>query len=109
MDGNRRYADKHKLSSVVTGHEHGFDKLTEVRYAHPFCTFRHSVRLPVICQILGWCNDLGIREVTVYAFSIENFKRSGEEVDGLLTLAKQKFTKLLTEKYCFPLICDTGI
>lgn len=30
MDGNRRFASKHKLTNVVTGHEHGFDKLTEV-------------------------------------------------------------------------------
>jgi len=42
--------------------------------------------------------DLGITEVTVYAFSIENFKRSKEEVDGLMELAKQKFKSLLEEK-----------
>ena len=30
--------------------------------------------------MLGWCHELGIREVTLYAFSIENFKRSPEEV-----------------------------
>jgi ditrans,polycis-polyprenyl diphosphate synthase len=34
----------------------------------------------------------------VYAFSIENFKRSKEEVDGLMELAKQKFTELLEER-----------
>lgn len=50
-------------------------------------------------QILSWCHDLGIQEVTVYAFSIENFKRSGDEVEGLLSLAREKFAKLLDERY----------
>ena len=43
--------------------------------------------------------DLGVETVTVYAFSIENFKRSKAEVDGLMALAKEKFLKLL-EKRC---------
>ena len=30
-------------------------------------------------------------QVTVYAFSIENFRRSEEEVNALLQLAKEKF------------------
>ena len=51
-----------------------------------------------LIQVLEWCFDLGIPEVTVYAFSIENFKRSQEEVDGLLELARQKFDRLLEEK-----------
>jgi len=34
----------------------------------------------------------------VYAFSIENFKRSEEEVDALMELARQKFQRLLSEK-----------
>ena len=49
-------------------------------------------------QTLEWCLDLGITEVTVYAFSIENFKRSKDEVDCLLELARKKFAKLLEEK-----------
>lgn len=76
MDGNRRFARKeHK--DTLSGHTQGFRKLTEV---------------------LCWCRDLGINEVTVYAFSIENFKRSKQEVDGLMDLAAEKFTKLLEEK-----------
>ena len=38
---------------------------------------------------------MGIREVTVYAFSIENFKRSKDEVKGLMELAELKFSQLL--------------
>ena len=41
---------------------------------------------------------MGISEVTVYAFSIENFKRSKEEVQALMEIARQKFTRLLQEK-----------
>lgn len=41
---------------------------------------------------------MGIKEVTVYAFSIENFKRPEEEVNTLMQLARDKFAKLLEEK-----------
>ena len=37
--------------------------------------------------------------MTVYAFSIENFKRSKEEVDCLMELAREKFHSLMEEKY----------
>ncbi|KAI1694309.1 putative undecaprenyl diphosphate synthase domain-containing protein [Ditylenchus destructor] len=77
MDGNRRYARKNNLGSVVKGHSRGFEQMTKV---------------------LEWCRELGVREVTVYAFSIENFKRSEEEVTGLMQLAEKKFEKLLADK-----------
>ncbi|KAK2518691.1 Dhdds [Columba guinea] len=76
MDGNRRYAQKCHVERQQ-GHSQGFEKLA---------------------QTLRWCLNLGIREVTVYAFSIENFKRSKEEVDGLMDLARQKFSRLLEEQ-----------
>lgn len=44
------------------------------------------------------CLELQIKEVTVFAFSIENFKRSQDEVDTLLSLAREKFAKLMDEK-----------
>lgn len=78
MDGNRRFAKKNKVQKVE-GHTKGFEKLAET---------------------LQWCLDLDISEVTVYAFSIENFQRSKEEVDTLMKLAKEKFEQLLyKEKY----------
>jgi len=52
----------------------------------------------VTLQALEWCLDLGILQVTVYAFSVENFKRSKEEVDGLMELAREKFSRLLQER-----------
>lgn len=76
MDGNRRYAKKINAKKVV-GHTKGFDKLSET---------------------LEWCKEIGIKEVTVYAFSMENFKRTPEEVADLMDLATEKFKKLLEEE-----------
>ncbi|XP_034172312.2 dehydrodolichyl diphosphate synthase subunit isoform X1 [Osmia lignaria lignaria] len=76
MDGNRRYASKNGMEKL-DGHSKGFDKFAET---------------------LQWCKDLGVQEVTFYAFSIENFKRQEEEVKGLLNLAEEKFHSLLGEK-----------
>ena len=61
---------------VISGHRAGFEKLAET---------------------LQWCREIGIREVTVYAFSIENFNRAEAEVSDLLNLARDKFVKLLEE------------
>lgn len=76
MDGNRRFARKRNFAHAQ-GHLLGFDKLS---------------------QTLEWCLDLGISRVTVYAFSIENFKRCKEEVDYLMELAREKFSQLLQER-----------
>lgn len=75
MDGNRRYASSQHIRKI-DGHSKGFDKLADC---------------------LRWCLDTGIREVTTFAFSIENFKRSEDEVSGLLDLAREKFSKLIQE------------
>lgn len=75
MDGNRRYASSQHIRKIE-GHSKGFDKLADC---------------------LRWCLDMGIREVTTFAFSIENFKRSEDEVTGLLDLAREKFSKLIQE------------
>ncbi|KAF8343359.1 Decaprenyl diphosphate synthase-like protein [Amanita rubescens] len=40
------------------------------------------------------CLRLGVKCVSVYAFSIENFKRSKEEVDALMNLAEEKLEEL---------------
>ncbi|XP_037025749.1 dehydrodolichyl diphosphate synthase complex subunit DHDDS-like [Bradysia coprophila] len=77
MDGNRRFATKNNLKSKTEGHAKGFDKLVE---------------------ILQWCLDIGVKEVTAYAFSIENFKRNKEEVDTLMKMAKEKFQKLVDDE-----------
>ncbi len=43
--------------------------------------------------------ELGVTYVTVYAFAIDNFNRSPEEVDSLMELAEQKFRNMLWEGY----------
>nr|CAB3237584.1 dehydrodolichyl diphosphate synthase-like [Phallusia mammillata] len=76
MDGNRRFAAK-KHVERIEGHTRGFDKLAEV---------------------LKWCQDLGVEEVTVFAFSAENFKRSKEEVESLMELARHKLALIMQER-----------
>merc|ERR1719295_97271 len=76
MDGNRRFA-RGRGQEPIEGHKGGFHKLAET---------------------LQWCRELGVKEVTVYAFSIENFKRSEKEVESLLKLAKEKFLVLISEE-----------
>lgn len=51
----------------------------------------------ILYIFLQWCLDLGVPEVTVYAFSIENFKRTKEEVAALMELARDKFQRFLDE------------
>lgn len=73
MDGNRRFADRLRLQKVE-GHAWGYRRLIEA---------------------LEWCLDLGVRCVSVYAFSIDNYQRSGEEVATLMRLAQEKLAHML--------------
>lgn len=82
MDGNRRYARQNKLETVE-GHHLGFEALA---------------------RILEVCYKSGVKVVTIYAFSIENFKRSKYEVDALMDMAKTKLVQMcqhgeLLERY----------
>ena len=64
MDGNRRWAKKQGKSASF-GHKQGAKTLEKiVRYA----------------------NKIGLKYITVYAFSTENWKRAEEEVKALMTL-----------------------
>jgi len=67
MDGNGRWAKK-RLLNRVKGHEKGAD------------TVRTVVRT---------CRELGIRYLTLYAFSTENWQRPKTEVEALMTLLKR--------------------
>lgn len=75
MDGNRRYAKKHKINEGM-GHRLGFKSLM---------------------SMLKYCYELGVRYVTIYAFSIDNFKRSPEEVESLMELLQEKMEALLKQ------------
>ncbi|OMO86895.1 Di-trans-poly-cis-decaprenylcistransferase-like protein [Corchorus olitorius] len=75
MNGNRRYEQNLNLVKG-TGHRAGLQSML---------------------TMLMHCCELGIKYVTVYAFSIDNFKRKPEEVKRVMDLLKFTF-ELLTEK-----------
>jgi len=54
----------------------------------------HVAGAKTLGDVLKWCGDRGIRYLTVYAFSTENWKRPKEEVDGLMKL----FARMLKSK-----------
>lgn len=64
MDGNRRWAKKRGLPTGL-GHSEGANTLEKLADA---------------------CEELGVKYLTVFAFSTENWKRSSEEVDYLMKL-----------------------
>jgi ditrans,polycis-polyprenyl diphosphate synthase len=76
MDGNRRYATAHGVDRAQ-GHAHGFEKVRMKRehalVASCLEACSHSPAEQLL-DALEWCFDLGVQVVTVYAFSIENFK-----------------------------------
>ena len=75
MDGNGRWAKKHRLS-VSKGHRQGTETLREI--------IRHT-------------DDLGIRVLSLYAFSTENWNRSEEEVSALMQLILDFFASEIDE------------
>lgn len=77
MDGNRRWAKQKGLPSAF-GHKKGVDALKTVMRA---------------------CDDFGIKYLTVYAFSTENWNRKQEEVDFLMGLLGQTLKNELQEMH----------
>lgn len=73
MDGNRRFASALGLADVGMGHVAGQERLEHV---------------------LDWCLDVGIKVLTVYAFSTENFQRAAPERDLLMELFEHNFRKM---------------
>ena len=71
MDGNGRWATRRGLSRLA-GHKRGVERVREIVRA---------------------CPDLGVRWLTLFAFSTENWKRSEAEVNGLMRLFKRYIRK----------------
>ena len=84
MDGNRRWAKEKNLPSAM-GHKKGVDALKTTLRA---------------------CKDFGIKYLTVYAFSTENWKRKKEEVDFLMELLAITLTNELAEGVVINFIGD---
>lgn len=76
LDGNRRYAKARNLPTFK-GHTDGADKVE---------------------NFLRWCRELKIKEVTMYALSTENLKRTEEELNHLFYLVKKFFNKVKKDK-----------
>jgi tritrans,polycis-undecaprenyl-diphosphate synthase [geranylgeranyl-diphosphate specific] len=72
LDGNRRFAKKF-MKQPWQGHEEGAKKVEE---------------------LLDWCRELNVKQLTLYCFSLENFNRTKEEVDFLMKLFKKEFERL---------------
>lgn len=66
MDGNRRWAKENNLDTA-SGHKEGAENLK---------------------RIAKFANKIGIKYLTVYAFSTENWKRTKEEVGAIMKLLK---------------------
>lgn len=75
MDGNGRWAKRQGLPRIV-GHKAGVNALKE---------------------LLHCCKDWGIKALTAYAFSTENWKRPQEEVEFLMTLFQRVLRQELRE------------
>jgi short-chain Z-isoprenyl diphosphate synthase len=69
LDGNRRFAKKAGLAVVTDGHRRGADKVEE---------------------LVGWCDDLEIPAVTLWALSTDNFKRGPDELKAIFGLIEEK-------------------
>jgi undecaprenyl diphosphate synthase len=75
MDGNRRWAKNRSLPSLE-GHRRGYSKMKEAS---------------------RWCIDKGIKILTVYAFSTENWSRKKTEVNYLMNLFRQALSRDISE------------
>lgn len=75
MDGNGRWAKKRGLPRTA-GHKAGGE------------SFR---------RIANYCRTIGVKYLTVYAFSTENWKRSQEEVSGIMLLLERYLKEALED------------
>lgn len=76
LDGNRRFA-KRLMVKPWKGHEWGAKKFQE---------------------FLQWCFDIGVEEVTAYAFSIQNFNRPKKEFDYIMDIFAKELTRMLEKE-----------
>ena len=75
LDGNRRWA-KEKGLPQLNGHKKGFDN---------------------ICELVPYIINKGVKVLSVYALSTENFKRSQEELNYLMDIFVKMFSKRCKE------------
>ncbi len=76
QDGNRRYAREMGID-IALGHRLGAEKTRDV---------------------LEWARDIGVKQITLYCFSTENFNRSEGELKDLFSLFMDKANEALSDK-----------
>ena len=76
MDGNRRWAKDRELTTR-DGHKEGEQTLEDIS---------------------KFCNKIGIKYLTVYAFSTEKWKRSKKEVSALMEILRMRVDAFIKEK-----------
>ena len=76
IDGNRRFA-KRLMLEPWKGHEYGAKKVEE---------------------FFDWTKEFGIKETTIYCFSLENLNRPKKELSYLIRIFKEFFKKMLEDK-----------
>jgi len=76
MDGNRRFAERIGMNTAQ-GHAFGKSRLEKV---------------------LEWAEEIGVKILTVYGFSTENFTRTDEEIDELMDLFERSFTSVVDDE-----------
>jgi short-chain Z-isoprenyl diphosphate synthase len=69
LDGNRRFAESNGSSSVALGYRQGAHKVS---------------------QLLEWCQDLRIPQVTLWVLSTDNLKRPPEQVQSLCQVIEEE-------------------
>ena len=76
MDGNGRWANSRKMPREE-GHKEG---------------------VKAFIDAVEYCRKIGIEDITVYAFSTENWKRPKREVDAIMALLEQYLDNFFTDK-----------
>ena len=75
-DGNRRWAKQKGLTSI-NGHKQGYDNLLDFS---------------------EWCKSRGVKVLTAFGFSTENWNRSKEEVNYLMKLLEDTLLMFKSDK-----------
>jgi short-chain Z-isoprenyl diphosphate synthase len=78
LDGNRRFGKLRGIKGYFDVYAAGAEKLDE---------------------LLEWCVDLGVKAITLWVFSTDNFSRSDEELSGLRAAAEGKLEALARDPF----------
>ena len=81
LDGNRRWANDKEAKPFLLKDKWG-----------------HAEGADTVELLLDWSHLIGVKYVTLYTFSTENFARHSDEVEKIMQLAEERFRKLLKDE-----------